>query len=141
MISKFHACVLTTVPITVTSLASTTGTSTISPSITTASQQEPIWGTEQPPSLNVACVRVSANTEKAELDVTKTQRKALRQDVSDLGGLVASNVAKLVEKGTTAEVLVENSVKTRAKESARKEGIAKAVNDADLKCRELGKTP
>ena len=89
----------------------------------------------------MACVRVSANTEKAELDVTKTQRKALRQDVSDLGGLVASNVAKLVEKGTKAEVLVENSVKTRAEESAHKEGIAKAVNDDDLKCRELGKTP
>ena len=48
-------------------------------------------------------VRVSANTKKAELDATKTQREALRQDVSDLDGLVASNVAKSVEKGAEAE--------------------------------------
>ena len=63
----------------------------------------PVWGTEQPPSLDVTRVRVSANTEKAELDATKTQREALRQDVSDLDGLVASNVAKSVEKGAEAE--------------------------------------
>ena len=100
---------------------------------------EPNWGTEQAPSLDVARVQVRVNSEEAQLDSKKAERDSLRKEVADLDSLIGSNATTASEKRAEAEALQKESEKARADEARRKADIAKAVDEADLECQEVGK--
>ena len=64
----------------------------------------------------------------------KVELESLRQDVSSLDTVIASNTAKASEKRQQAKALQIEAAKTRVEESLRKADIAKAVDDANLEC-------
>ena len=64
----------------------------------------------------------------------KVELESLRQDVSSLDTVIASNTTKISEKRQQAEVLQIEAAKILTEESLRKADIAKAVEDANLEC-------
>lgn len=64
----------------------------------------------------------------------KIELESLREDVSSIDTVIASNTAKASEKSQQAEALQKKAAKTRAEESVRKADIAKAVDDANIEC-------
>ena len=64
----------------------------------------------------------------------KVELESLRQDVSSLDTVIASNTAKASEKRQQAEALQNEAAKTRAEESVRRADIIKAVDDANIEC-------
>ena len=100
---------------------------------------EPKWGSEQPPSLDVARVRVRVNGEEADLNAMKSKRDTLRREVSDFDALIESNVVDAAENRAKAESLQTEAEKILTAESARKTEIAEAVEAAELECQEVEK--
>lgn len=100
---------------------------------------KPAWGKVQPPSLDVARVRARVNDEEAGLDAAKAWREAQRGDCGALDELVGSNAARAAEKRSEAEALLRDVARTRQEEASRKEGIARAVEEANVECGEVDK--
>ncbi|KAL9185978.1 hypothetical protein ACHAXT_005216 [Thalassiosira profunda] len=100
---------------------------------------EPKWGEEQPPSLDVARVRVRVAAEEKALEAKKAERDALRKDVADLDATIASNAAKAAEKQAEAEALMKEAAAAREVEAQRKADMEKMVAEADVECEEVEK--
>ena len=100
---------------------------------------EPKWGSEQPPSLDVARVRVRVNGEEAHLNAMKSKRDTLRREVSDFDALIESNAVDAAENRAKAESLQMNAEMIFTNESVRKTENAEAVEAAELECQEVEK--
>ena len=59
--------------------------------------------------------------------------------MADLDSLIGSNTTTASEKRAEADALQKESERARADEARRKADIAKAVDEADLECQEVGK--
>lgn len=100
---------------------------------------EPKWGFEQPPSLDVARIRVRVNSEEADLSAMKSKRDTLRQEGADFDALIESNAVDAAENRAKAESLQTKAEKVLTAESVRKTEIAEAVEAAELECQEVEK--
>lgn len=100
---------------------------------------EPKWGFEQPPSLDVARIRVCVNSEEADLSAMMSKRDTLRQEGADFDALIESNAVDAAENRAKAESLQTKAEKVLTAESVRKTEIAEAVEAAELECQEVEK--
>ena len=92
-------------------------------------------GTDQVSTLDIARVQDRVQEEESTLRDKKVELESLRQDVSSLDTVIASNTAKASEKRQQAEALQRKAANTRDEESVRKADIIKAVDDANIECR------
>ena len=97
----------------------------------------PNWGVDHAQSLDVARIRVRVNAEQDELRLQKTEREKLQTQVAELESLADFHQLEASKLRNDAEALTKATAEGRVAEEQRKEATKKAVEEADVECKEL----
>lgn len=99
--------------------------------------EEPQWGVDQVPSLDVSRIRLRVNAEEENLNLKKTEKDKLKGRVEDAKARIQSNREETAEKHEQAASICKSAERNRSTEVLRKENIQKAIAEADLEFLEV----
>jgi len=99
--------------------------------------EEPQWGVDQVPSLDVSRIRLRVNAEEENLNSKKTEKDKLKGQVENAKARIQSYREEAAEKHEQATSICKNAERDRSTEILRKENIQKAIAEADLEFLEV----